>query len=135
MRIVLQKFLSRKFLMFLMVGASNTLLTAGGYLLTVGLIGHQPSYVVWYTIGILYSLALNARYTFRSRVTLSIAVAYGIVYVGTYLVGAGILEILVRGLGVGSRLSIVFVIALTTPLNFLLASLVLKPRLLADGGS
>jgi len=125
---LLQRFFTLKFLLFLFVGASNTILTVAGYLLTVGLIGHQPSYVLWYAIGILYSLALNARYTFQARVTLGVAIAYGAVYISTYLVGAGALELFVSGLGIGKRLAIFFVIACTTPLNYLLASLVLKEK-------
>src|SRR5437868_5451334 len=75
------------FCRFLISGGTNTILT---YLIYVGLVLVLP-YPVAYTIttilGIFSSYILNARFVFRRKLSLTVALQYPLVYVVQYVLG------------------------------------------------
>lgn len=115
-------------LRFLIAGAVNTMATYALYLGLLHWMSYTPAYTIAYICGIALAYALNTRFVFRVTRTLAKAMAYPMVYVAQYLVGAMVLNLAVRAFGVPERFALLASIAITVPLTFLLSRQILAAR-------
>ena len=118
--------IQREFLVFLLLGASNTLLTLLLYWLLLRWLPHTAAYALSYAAGVVYSAATNARFTFRTRLTAPGFLRFAAWTLGLYACSALFLELLVRGAGMDARHAVLVVTAAAVPLGFLGSRFALK---------
>ncbi len=120
--------IQREFLVFLLLGASNTLLTLLLYWLLLRWLPHTAAYAFSYAAGVVYSAATNARFTFRTRLTAQGFLRFAAWTLALYAINALFLELLVRGAGIEARYAVLVVTAVAVPLGFLGSRFALKRR-------
>lgn len=111
---------------FLLVGATNTLLSYLLYLLLLTFLNYLPAYSIAYCAGIVLSYFLNVHFVFKKRVSLASFLKFPVVYVIQYALGAVILWVLVGKAGISPPLAMIGVIIITIPVTFLASRFVLK---------
>ncbi|MCX7068390.1 MAG: GtrA family protein [Methylococcales bacterium] len=116
----------KPFIRFLIAGLVNTILSYLVYLLLLELFSYTIAYSISYCIGIVISYILNARYVFVQPLNLRRFIQFPIVYVVQYTLGIAILKILIETVSIDPKLSMVFVILITTPVTFLLSKFVME---------
>jgi putative flippase GtrA len=124
----LRKFTEVEFLRFIVIGGVNTVLSYGIYVATNLIVPYIAAYTISMIAGILISYILNARFVYRTSLSLSRAVAYPLVYLVQYLVGVGTLYLLVQMLGVSKYLAPFLVVIVTIPITFVLSRFIIKGR-------
>lgn len=115
-------------LRFLAGGAFNTAATYLLYLLLQRLINYQAAYAISFLAGIALAYAINLGWVFRSAHTTKKALAFPLVYLAQYALGALLLALLVERLGVPQQVAPVVVIVVTIPITFVLSRYVLTRR-------
>jgi putative flippase GtrA len=115
-----------QFLRFLIVGASNTILSSLLYIGLLSLTSHTLSYVLAYLAGTLYSGAVNSKFTFTVSPCRSRLIRFVFFYIGMYCINAVILELAVRYTSIGELLAIVVVIIFSVPIGFIGSRLILS---------
>ncbi|HXU93892.1 MAG TPA: GtrA family protein [Gallionella sp.] len=120
------KNLRGEFFRFLLVGGANTVSSYLLYLLLLGFFPYLIAYSLAYCIGIVISYFLNVRFVFRQRVSLQSFLAFPVVYLIQYGLGALVLWLLVDNAGVSPALAMAGVIAATIPVTFLTSRFVLR---------
>ena len=118
--------IQREFLVFLLLGASNTLLTLLLYWLLLRWLPHTAAYAISYAVGVVYSAVTNARFTFRTPLTGAGFLRFAAWTLGLYTFNALFLEGLVRVAGLDPRYAVLIVTAVAVPLGFLGSRLALK---------
>ncbi len=118
----------RQLVVFVLLGASNTLLTLLLYWLLLRWLPHTLAYAISYASGIVYGAVTNARFTFRSRLTGPAFARFAAWTVGLYAFNALLLEALVRLGGMDARFAVLVVVAVAVPLGFLGARWALAPK-------
>lgn len=113
-------------LRFLLAGGFNTLLTLGLYWLLLPVIGYGPAYTISFVAGIVISYVLNARFVFRVAASQRSAILFPGVYAVQYCAGLAVLWLWSSVLGLSPAYGVVASIAVTVPITFVLARLVLK---------
>ena len=115
-----------EFARFLIAGGINTVVT---YFIYVGLVLFLP-YPVAYTIttllGIGFSYFLNARFVFRSRLSLAAAVRYPLVYAVQYVLGLALLFVLVEIAHLSKFYAPIFIVVVSVPVTFVLSRYVIR---------
>ena len=119
---------AHEFARFIIAGSINTGVGFGVYLLLLPLVGYQPAYAAAYLVGILIAYLLNSIFVFRSRISVSTAIRYPLVYLIQYLFGAMLLFGLVAGLGLGRRWAALIALILSVPVSYVLNRVVLVRR-------
>ena len=117
--------ISRRFLLFVVFGGVNTLVTYGIYVGLVLIVPYAIAYSVSYLVGIILSYYTSARFVFRERLRWSKALQYPVVYIVQYLIGLIMLFFLVNLLGASKFLAPCFVVLVTVPATYCLARVVL----------
>lgn len=87
---------------------------------------YLAAYSITYVIGIGLSYWLNANFVFKIRKSVRNAIAFPLVYVVQYLVGALLLWALVGKLALHPAVAVIVVVASTLPLTFVLTRFVLR---------
>lgn len=116
---------SSEFARFLLVGATNTLLSYLVFLLLLNFLAYLPAYSIAYCVGIVISYFLNVCFVFKKRVSLASFLKFPIVYAIQYGLGAGILWMLVDRAGMAPAIAMIGVIIVTIPITFLASRFVL----------
>lgn len=111
---------------FLLAGGINTCLTYLLYLSLLPVLSYMAAYAVSYIAGIVVSYLLNAVFVFRQSLSFAHLAHFPMVYVVPYVIGSGMLWVLVDGGGVRRELAMIVVIAVSVPLTFVLSRYVLK---------
>ena len=119
---------ARRFVRFVATGLVNTAVSYIVYLLLLPVAGYNLAYVVAFLAGLTVSYLLNLRWVFRVPASWSRALRFPLVYLPQLLLGLAINYGLIEALGVDARLSLLFVIAITVPLNYLIARWLLAPE-------
>ena len=109
----------REFLSFAVLGAINTLLGLVLYWLLLRWMSHTLAYAISYVAGIVFSAAMNARFTFRTALTARSFVLFAAWTLGLYAFNALFLELLVRYVGIDPKYAVLVVIAVAVPLGFI----------------
>ena len=115
-----------EFARFLLVGATNTLLSYLLYLLLLTFLAYLPAYSIAYCAGILISYFMNVRFVFKKRVRLASFLKFQIIYVLQYTLGIMVLWLLVGKAGISPALAMIGSIIVTIPVTFMANRFVLK---------
>lgn len=118
--------ISREFLRFLAVGLANTAFSYGLYLLLDLWLPYKIAYSIAYVCGIIFSYFLNARWVFKTVVSLKTFFAFPLVYVVQYVLSMLGLHLLVELFSVPEKLAPIIVIVLTIPVTFLVSRVIVK---------
>jgi len=124
----MQRLLSYEFLRFLVVGASNTLIAYGAYLLLVGVLPYQVAWAIGYLLGIACGYIANALFVFKKTMRRGSAFAFLCVYLAQYLLSLLLLTFGLKCMHLPHWLAAILVIALTMPPTFLFVRLVMNSR-------
>ncbi|WP_241668703.1 MULTISPECIES: GtrA family protein [unclassified Pseudomonas] len=116
----------RRWVSFLIGGCLNTLLTYGIYLLLNMYLSYQKSYVIAYVSGIVFSYLFNAQVVFNVKKSWKGLMAYPLVYLLQYALGALLLSLMVEKLGIPEELAPLLIIVLLLPVTYLLSKTILK---------
>lgn len=119
---------AREVLRFLVAGGINTAITYLLYLLATRFVGYQAAYAIAFAAGVALSYVLSLRFVFRQTGNWKKFARYPLVYLAQYVVGAIMLEVLVRALAVPVWIAPLIVVVLTLPLTFLLSRGILADR-------
>ncbi len=114
-----------EFARFLLVGATNTLFSYLVYALLLTAMPYIAAYSLAYCAGIVLSYFLNTRFVFKRRASLASFLAFPMVYLVQYCLGALVLWALVKA-GISPMLAMVGVVIVTVPVTFLASRFVLK---------
>ena len=117
-----------EFARFLAVGLTNTAVTYVIFVVLAVLVHHSVAYCITYIFGILFAYFLNSAFVFKARVSLLSFLTFPLVYAVQFGLGLLILHLLVDRLGGAPDRAMLVVIAVTTPITFLLSRFVLKRR-------
>lgn len=115
-----------EFARFLLVGATNTLLSYLLYLLLLTFLAYLPAYSIAYCAGILISYFMNVRFVFKKRVSLASFLKFPIIYALQYTLGIMVLWLLVGKAGISPALAMIGAIIVTIPVTFMASRFVLK---------
>ena len=118
----------REFAAFVFFGAVRTVLGYGMYLFLVLFFTYGTAYTLSYIVGVFISYYLNARFVFREKLRLSRALQFPIVYLVQYLIGLGLLYLLIEVAHVSKFLAPIVVIIVTVPCTYLLSRYAIKGR-------
>lgn len=113
---------------FLIAGAVNTGLT---YLLYLGLLFLMPyvwAYSLTYAIGIGIGYLLNAHWVFKRAPSLGSATAYPLIYALNYLLGVGMLWLLVDLIHIPKEIAPLLVVALSVPVMYIVTKSIFLGR-------
>ncbi|MFC1758317.1 GtrA family protein [Planctomycetota bacterium] len=116
-----------KVLKFVVSGGLNSALSLAIYWILALFLPYRLAYTIAYICGICISYVLQAKWVFRGRMTLR-HVAFPMVYLVQYVLGIGLLSLLVELLAVPQSLAPLLVIVATLPVTFCLSRSVLEPR-------
>ncbi|KAB0490705.1 GtrA family protein [Pseudomonas vancouverensis] len=116
----------RRWLYFLAGGGLNTLLTYGIYLLLAQFISYQKSYVIAYISGIIFSYIFNSQVVFNVKKSWKGVLAYPLVYLLQYILGALLLNLLVERLGIPKEVAPILIIIALLPATYLLSKKILN---------
>lgn len=118
--------LRREALLFLLAGASNSLLTFLLYQLLLLAVSYTLAFTAAFAAGIVYSATVYSTYVFGVRMRWTSLGVYGAYYCLSYGLSLALLHLVVRLFSVPDRLAIVLVMGLMVPVNFLSARLILR---------
>jgi putative flippase GtrA len=108
-------------LRFLIAGAANTIATYAIYLALLPLLDYTLAYTVAYLTGIVISYLLSTAFVFRVTRTATNMATFPLVYVVQYLLGALVLNLAVRWIGVPVKFALIASIVVTIPVTFFLS--------------
>lgn len=117
-----------EFFRFLVVGGANTVSTYLLFLLLLAFFPYLIAYSLAYCVGVVVSYFLNSYFVFRRPFSLATFLAFPVVYVVQYGLGALILWLLVDRAGVAPQLAMAGSIGLTIPVTFLMSRFVLRKK-------
>lgn len=112
--------------MFVFFGGVNTVLTYGIYVLLVLFVAYPTAYTLAYPPGILISYYLNTRFVFREKLSVSKALRYPLVYLAQYLLGLGLLYLLVEIAHLSKFVAPILIVAISVPCTYVLSRYVIK---------
>ncbi len=113
---------------FVLVGGANTLLSWAFFAILVAWLPHQIALILAYALGVIIAWLGNSRWVFRARPGHLQALAYPLVYVGIWLVNAGLLEWLVSIREIGPRPAQALALLAIVPMSFALNAGLLDER-------
>jgi len=108
-------------LRFLIAGAINTIATYAIYVALLPLLNYTFAYTVAYLTGIVISYLLSTSFVFRVMRTATNMVTFPLVYVVQYLLGALVLNLAVRWIGIPDKFALIASIVVTIPVTFFLS--------------
>lgn len=124
----MRRSLSGQGVRFLVAGAANALASYLLYLFFLLALPYPGAYSLSYAAGILISFLLNSLFVFQVPLRWSKLLRFPLVYLVQYLLGIGVLALLVERLGLDPRLGPLAVLLVTLPVSFGLTRWVLKGR-------
>ena len=104
---------------FLIAGAVTTGLTYVLYLGLLLLMSYAWAYSLTYAIGIGIGYLLNARWVFKRVPSLSSATAYPLTYALNYLLGVGMLWLLVELIHIPKEIAPLLVVVISVPAMYI----------------
>lgn len=113
---------------FVAVGAVNTLMTLAIYWALRPCMGYRTAYTLSFCVGIVSGYALNTFLVFRQPWSWRRFAAYPSVHLVNYGFSMLLLLLLVDRLQVDERVAPLLVVALSTPMMFVLTRLVIRVR-------
>lgn len=120
--------LSREFTRFVVVGASNTLVAYGAYLLLVNWLPYPVAWGIGYLLGIASGYVANALFVFKKPLRGKSAFTFFCIYLTQYLVSILLLKVALEVLMLPHWLAAILVIALTIPPTFLFIRIAMNSK-------
>lgn len=117
-----------EFGLFILMGAINTGLTYGLYLLLLLLMRYPFAYSGSYLAGIFLSYYLNARFVFHEPLRLAKALKYPSVYLAQYLLGLGLLYVLIELLHLNKKVAPLAAVLITVPATFVMSRYIIRGK-------
>jgi putative flippase GtrA len=111
---------------FLIVGALNTIVGYGVFLLLLNWLRYEVAYAIAYVAGIAVSYIFNALFVFRQPLRPRAALYYPLVYLVQFLLGLALLRLLIEMLNVPLWMAPAVVIVLTMPVTFLMSRIIVR---------
>lgn len=106
---------------FLAIGVANTALCYAVYLIALTTAPRLAAYTLAVVFSICFTTIANIRVAFVRKLTLGSVSAYALYYCAYWLASVGLLEFMVRALGVPETLAPAAVLPLTVPPHYLLS--------------
>ncbi len=113
---------------FIVAGALNTGSTYVLYLILLLVLPYGLAYSVTFAAGIALGYLLNARWVFKKSPTRQSVVAYPLAYGLNYLLGLGLLWLLVEKMSVPKQLAPIAVVVITVPVMYLATRTIFQTR-------
>ena len=113
-------------LRYLVGGTVTTVLSLSLYYVLQLVMPYQVAYAIAFVVGVAIAYCINVFYVFRAQHTPAKAMAFPLVYLTQYVIGALLLAVLVEWLGVPQEIAPLPVALATIPVSFLLAGLIVK---------
>ncbi len=113
-------FLKKDFILFVVIGAVNTLTTIVLSALLADLFGVNLAYVVGYLAGFLVSYLLNSHFTFHEKLSFVKLGKYAIATVPNFLIQNGVVFVVYNLLGWHHLIASVLAAAIGVPVTFIL---------------
>jgi len=120
------KYMNKEVLGFLIVGGLNTGITYAIYYAMLQFVNFNIAYIISYVSGIIISFLLNGRYVFHTKLTLTKALKYPLVYIAQYIINVIVLNLLVKYGIVNETFAPIIVIVVSLPVTFILSKYILK---------
>ncbi|HZY20065.1 MAG TPA: GtrA family protein [Ramlibacter sp.] len=117
-----------RFSRFLVAGLANTGITYLVYLALVQLMPYATAYSLTYALGILLGYLINATWVFSQRPSASSAFRYPLAYLLNYVLGLGLLWLLVDRLRMPKQIAPLAILFITTPAMYAMTRYVFTPR-------
>ena len=108
-------------------GTVTTVLSLGAYYLLQLVIQYQVAYAIAFAFGVAVAYCINVFYVFRAEHTRAKAMAFPFVYLAQYVIGAGLLALLVEWMGVPQAIAPLPVAIVLIPITFVLVRVVVRP--------
>ena len=115
-----------EFVTFVFFGAVRTVVGYGIFLLLVLFLPYPIAYTICYTVGVFISYYLNARFVFREKRRLSKALQFPVVYLVQYLIGLGLLYLLIEVAHLSKFFAPIVIVSVTVPCTYALSRYVIK---------
>jgi putative flippase GtrA len=112
---------------FLLVGASNTLVTLVLLALLARVLDPRLAYTIVFALGLVYTTVLSRRYVFRARRSRARGAAFVAWYLAVYALGLGVVHLLSRAGADSPDLLALLTVGVTAPVNFLGGRLIFRP--------
>lgn len=117
------KYISKQIIIFGVCGLINTISSYLLYLLFLSFMPYKIAYSISYLAAIFISYYLNSKFTFNSRSHVKGLLYYPFTYLITYLLGLGLLHVLVSNLGINTKIAPLILLFITVPLSFIMNKL------------
>jgi putative flippase GtrA len=115
-------------LRFLLVGGANTLVTAVAFYLLSYVLAARVAFTIVYAAGLAFVVVVTPSFVFGSRASWLRRALLALWYVCTYLVGIGVVSLLTSALSASRIVVVLGTVAVTAPLSFLGARLLVGRR-------
>lgn len=125
MKLILKKEIVR----YVAAGLLNTFITYLSYIGFLFLFSYSISYLLSYILGIVISFILNSKMVFNTDMTIMKFIQYPIVYVAQFLLGLGLLNVIILNVGISEKIAPLIVTILSIPITFLISKLILTGKL------
>jgi putative flippase GtrA len=119
---------TRSFARFLLVGIANTVASYGLFVALELVLPYLIAYAIAYVAGIGLSYLLNTRIVFRVARSWSTFLRFPLVYVFQFVLGSAVIVLLVEWLAIAPRVAALVALAVTVPVTYFAAKLVLHGR-------
>lgn len=117
---------NRRFLNFIFFGGLNTAATYSAYLVLSNYFHYQFAYLIAYVSGIVLAYILNLRFVFKERSSFKKALGYPLVYAVQYLLGAGLMYLLLKVFSLPNALAPLIVTVVLIPVAYYMNKKVLS---------
>jgi putative flippase GtrA len=115
-----------EFVRFIVCGVINTGVTFIIYVCLLWFVSYPAAYTISYVVGVFIAYWLNARFVFQEALSIARALQYPVVYLVQYLLGLGLLFLLVEVAHLSDIVAPLLVVILTLPVTFLLSRYLIR---------
>lgn len=125
-----QRFLTKEFIKFLIVGVTNTFSNYIIYLILMKFLNvpYKPAYVIGYALSLVISYFLNVYFTYKSKPSIKSFLIFPISYLPNFLIQYFGVILLVDLMKLSPSFAPLITTAIALPLTFLLTRLVIKGK-------
>ena len=118
--------LKNKFIKFIGVGVINTIASYLVYILFALFLDYQIAYAIAFVFGIILSFVLNTKYVFEVQQTIKKFLLFPLVYLIQYLLGAGMMSLIVEIFEINKFIAPLIVTMCLIPVSYLMSKKILE---------
>ncbi|MDX9960834.1 MAG: GtrA family protein [Aliarcobacter sp.] len=118
--------LKNKFIKFIGVGVINTIASYLAYILFALFLDYQIAYAIAFVFGIILSFVLNTKYVFEVQQTIKKFLLFPLVYLIQYLLGAGMMSLIVEIFEINKFIAPLIVTMCLIPVSYLMSKKILE---------